>query len=114
MELLPIHTYQVFWQKNGRYGVKIQFQNNPQKTCFISEKQYRKLERCLPNESYSTAGNFVYGVFDDDRFVWCGNQDEVTFLEKHFGVDAKYAAKPDPHLENLKNPVPVIHDDLKN
>lgn len=118
MKIRLIHTWKRFWSGNGRHGVEIEFDGYPKESFFISDKQFKKLVRSFPYCNYSTKDNKVFAVLDDDRYVWCGRVTpeftEMDFIEKHFGVEVSDAYLPDPHYEELKNPVAIEHDDLKN
>ena len=110
MRLLHIHTWRCFWQRNGRYGVEMQFHHAPMLTVWLSTKQMNRLLETLSEHAYSTAHHAAYAVLDGERFVWCGT--DPHGMAEHFGV-TEALPEIDPHYAELRDPQPVEHDELR-
>ena len=113
MRLRSIRRYDVFWASNERAGIEMEFHGYPPLEFWLSNKQFKALNRVL-NQMSTTPPESVIAVLDGDRFVWAADISEIDFIEKHFSVNRETLYLEDPHISELKNPTMVEHDDLKN
>ena len=101
MKALQIVSFDLFWSRGRRNGVTLEFGGGwPSSKFFMSDRQYQQL--CYHND---------FAIIDGDRFVWSVSYEGLDSALAHFGAELK---AQDPHYQNLKNPVAVEHDDLKN
>lgn len=102
--------------KSGSYFCELALFNQSAKKVFISEKQRNRLIECFDRteNGYSSKKIEVHGIFDGDRFVWCGihsrGKSDLDFLAKNFGVsfDSPYIGHiSDDYKESLKITQPL-------
>jgi len=89
----------IVWTKYGRYRAELMFYDGPKQVFWMSKKQGLKLKGCtaaMNINSHKCSGKVV-GVFDEDRFVWCGcieferedyepPANDLPYLKEHFNV----------------------------
>ena len=98
---IQIVSFDLFWSRNLRNGVRIEFGGGWQPAkFFMSDRQY--LQLCRHND---------FAIIDGDWFVWSVSYDGLDRALAHFGAELQTR---DPHYQHLTNPMAVEHDDLKN
>jgi len=72
----------IVWTRYGKFRAELIFYDGPKEVFWMSRKQGTKLKDCakaMNINSFKCIGK-VIGVFDDDRFVWCGC---IGFLDEN-------------------------------
>lgn len=98
--------------KSGNYCVKMEIHNEGANIYFLSPKQWFRLSSLFSfgedgNAKYSNRDNQVYGVFEDDRFVWAGTKEQLGWLEKTF--NAELAANITWRTSEDKKNIPILN-----
>jgi len=117
----------IVWTRFDRYRAEIMFYNGPKKVYWMSKKQGEKVKSCagaMDINSFNHVGRVV-GVFDNDRFVWCGCirdepyeedsqkklHNDLPYLREHFKVkDEDVDLYTSPYPPSLEVPAIVEVD----
>ncbi len=78
--------------KSGNYCVKMSVYNKPVKTYFLTPKQWFRLSDLFNfgedgEAQYSNRDNQIYGVFEDDRFIWAGAKKQLEWMARTFSAE---------------------------
>ncbi len=95
--------------KSGNYCIRMGVYNECVKTYFISPKQWFKLSALFSfngEPKYSDRDNRIYGVFEDDRFIWASSAEEIEWLAKTF--NAKLTTNISWRSSKEKKKIPVL------
>lgn len=97
------------WTKHVKWRVEVAMVDGPKLVLWMTDKQHQKLVQCFErtNNGNSTKNCQVYGVFEGERFVWCGvhtrRHSDVAYLREKFNAVGTIVWS----LEELDGPVPL-------
>lgn len=106
---LIAHIMTDTWTRHAKWRIEVAMVDGPKLVLWMTDKQHQKLVQCFERtkNGNSTKNCQVYGVFEGDRFVWCGvhtrRHSDIAFLREKFSAVGEIVWS----LEELDGPAPI-------